>query len=112
MPKTIAKIAQIRSSPGGTKDAFLVAFHPVVENFARHQPGFLKCELLKTDEERRLDLTQWKSRLDALRHFDRSFESDASGVFFAQIEVNATDPSGGVEYCASTATAQTDKVAR
>lgn len=108
---TIARIATIRSSPGGTEDAFRAAFHYVAEEFARQHLGFLKCELLKANEGRYLDLTHWKSRLDTLCGFDRSFENDASSAFFAPIEVNATDPSGGVEYCASMATAQTDKAA-
>lgn len=92
------EIAQIRLRPGVTEEDFLAAFQRFVDGFARQQPGFLKCELLKKDNGEFLNLVHWVTRSDAVSAFKRSTQNDACLAFFELLEADETDASSGVEY--------------
>lgn len=98
MAKPIVEIAQIKLRSGVSEEVFIATFRLFVERFARHQQGFLKCELLKKDDGSYLDLVHWETRSDALCAFERSAEDEACLAFFDLLEVDEADPSGGVVY--------------
>ena len=100
MQKSIVEIAQIKLRPGVSEEVFLATFRLFVERFARLQPGFLKCELLKKEDGRYMDFGKGNTGSDALRAFDLAADNTCL-AFFDLLEVDETDPSGGVEYLTS-----------
>nr|WP_253762949.1 antibiotic biosynthesis monooxygenase [Ruegeria sp. HKCCD4884] len=98
MQSETVEIAQIRLRRGVTEEDFLAAFQRFVDGFARQQPGFLKCRLLKKENGEFVNLVHWVTRSDAINAFDRATQNAACLAFFELLEVDEADASSGVEY--------------
>jgi len=96
MPKHIVETAKISLRPGTSEQTLLAAFTKFKDDFLLHQPGFLKIELLRQNDRQFLDLVHWQSREHAARAFGRSAESEVCHAYFELMEIDETDPEGGV----------------
>jgi len=92
----IVETAKITLLPGITEPTLLAAFNKFKNEFLLHQPGFMKIELLRQDDQQYLDLVHWQSRDHAARAFARSAESEACQAYFGLIEIDETEAGGGV----------------
>lgn len=96
MPNHIVETSKITLLPGIPEQTLLAAFTKFKNEFLVHQPGFLKIELLRQNDRQYLDLVHWQSREHAARAFGRSADSEVCQAYFALMEIDETDPEGGV----------------
>lgn len=82
----VVEVAQFRTL-SNTDDADLVmAARSMTERFLSHQPGFLRRELLKSDDGSWEDLRFWQSRAHAESALSASMQSPEALSFFRLIE--------------------------
>ena len=81
--------------PGVTDEELLRASEALQEDFVKHQPGFIRRELLKGSGREWVDLVYWEDRESAERVAAHAAESPACRAYFEYME-GVADPAGGV----------------
>jgi len=106
MANPITALALIKLAPGKTEADLLAASHIFQKDFAGHQPGLLRRELVRKSDGDYLDILHFASMGDMQEIIEREKNSPACHAFFSVMDTgaDAKDDGDGVEIYHSLAT--------
>lgn len=90
--------APFRIRPGVSHDDVVAASAALQAEFLARQPGFLRRELLRSDDGGYVDLVWWASPAAAQAIMPLVADSPACARFFALMEGDTSDPAAGVRH--------------
>ena len=88
MTTPVTVLAPIKIAQGKTESDLLQASERFQEEFARHQPGILRRELIRKSEGEYIDIVQFRSAKDAQDVMEKEQESEACHAFFSVMDLS------------------------
>ena len=89
--------APFRAAAGVSDEAIVAASEALQRDFLRHQPGFVRRELLRGADGQWVDLVQWRDQAAADAVVDAIGSSPACQAYFRLMDgADAADPAAGV----------------
>lgn len=98
MQQTVVEIATIKLAPGRTEAELDTASAHFQQEFLRHQPGFLRRELVRQDESNFADIVHWRSIEDAEAVATKIAGSAACESYFSVMDFDPEHTMAGVTH--------------
>jgi hypothetical protein len=88
----VTVLAPIKLATGKTEADLLAASKIFQKDFAAHEPGILRRELVRKPDGTYLDIVQFRSQEDFVDVVKKEMESPACAAFFAVMDLSDFDP--------------------
>ena len=98
MSTTVIEMARITLGAGKTEADLVAASNAFQSAFLAEQPGFIRRELIKTEDGGYADLVHWRSMADAHAIMDKVSSSTACLAYFAVMEMSGDMTAGVAHY--------------